>query len=190
MKKKVVFKHYDQNQLMLLPPSYDQLIPEKHPVRVVNEILDRIDLTALEKRYKGGGTSSYHPRMLLKVLIYAYVRNIYSSRKIEQALQENVHFMWLSGGAKPDHNTIADFRTKRLRNSFKTIFYEVVELLVKEGYVPLRDATVDGTKIEANANRYTFVWGKSVKKMAPRSITLPPAGLVLMIGTAKRTLSV
>ena len=163
MSRKVVYKSYDQDQLSLLPPSYDDLVPSNHPVRIVNTILDQIDITALEKTYKGGGTSSYHPRMLLKVLIYGYLRNVYSSRKIEQALQENVHFMWLSGQSRPDHNTINDFRGKRLKGHLKKIFNQVVLLLAKEGYLSLKDLYVDGTKLEANANRYTFVWGKSIK---------------------------
>jgi transposase len=111
MKKKAkpVFKRYVQNQPMLIPPSYDDLVPANHPVRVVNEVIERIDISSLESSYKGGGTSSYHPRMLLKVVVYGYLRNIYSSRKLEQAVNENVHFMWLAAGARPDHNTIADF---------------------------------------------------------------------------------
>lgn len=163
MKRKVVFKRYDQRQASLLPPSYEELVPERHPVRVVDEIIERIDIKALESGYKGGGTSSYHPRMLLKVIVYAYLRNIYSSRKIEQALTENVHFMWLSGAVKPDHNTINDFRSKRLKGHLKKIFIQVVVLLAEEGVLSLKELTIDGTKIEANANRYTFVWGKSIK---------------------------
>ena len=161
--KKVVFKRYVQNQPMLIPPSYEDLVAENHPVRVVNEVIERIDIGALERSYKGGGTSSYHPRMLLKVLVYAYLRNIYSSRKIEQACGENVHFMWLAGGAKPDHNTINDFRGKRLKEHLKKIFNQVVVLLAEQGVLNLRELTLDGTKIEANANRYTFVWGKAIK---------------------------
>lgn len=163
MSKKVVFKTYNQEQLNLLPPSYDDLVPANHPVRTVNTIIDHLDITALEKSYKGGGTSSYHPRMLLKVIIYGYLRNLYSSRKIEQALYENIHFMWLSGQNKPDHNTINDFRGKRLQKHLKKIFHRVVTLLSEEGVLSLKDIYVDGTKIEANANRYTFVWGKSIK---------------------------
>ncbi len=106
MIKKVTFKTYSQNQLSLLPSSYDDLVSANHPIRVVNYIIDQLDISALEKEYKGGGSSSYHPRMLLKVLVYACLRNVYSSRKIEQALQENIHFMWLSGQSKPDHCTI------------------------------------------------------------------------------------
>jgi len=168
MSRKVVFKTYHQNQLSLIPPSYDDLVPKNHPVRIVNTIVDHLDISALEKSYKGGGTSSYHPRMLLKVVIYSYLRNIYSSRKIEQALQENVHFMWLSGQSKPDHNTINDFRGKRLKGKFKNIFNQVVQLLAEQGVLSLKELYVDGTKIEANANRYTFVWGKSIKTSKER----------------------
>jgi transposase len=162
-KGKPVFKRYDQNQPMLIPPSYEDLVPRNHPVRVVNEVIERIDIGALEASYKGGGTSSYHPRMLLKVVVYGYLRNIYSSRKLEQAVNENVHFMWLAAGAKPDHNTIADFRSKRLKDHLKKIFNQVVVLLAEEGAVSLKEVVLDGTKIEANANRYTFVWGKAIK---------------------------
>src|SRR5690606_5071436 len=168
MSRKVVFKTYDQDQLSLLPPSYDDLVPVNHPVRIVNMIIDNVDISTLEKSYKGGGTSSYHPRMLLKVIIYAYLRNMYSSRKIEQALQENVHFMWLSGQSKPDHGTINDFRGKRLKGKFKGIFNQVVVLLAEQGILSLKELYVDGTKIEANANRYTFVWGKSIKNSKER----------------------
>lgn len=168
MSRKVVFKTYHQNQLSLIPPSYDDLVPKNHPVRIVNTIVDHLDISSLEKSYKGGGTSSYHPRILLKVVIYSYLRNIYSSRKIEQALQENVHFMWLSGQSKPDHNTINDFRGKRLKGKFKNIFNQVVELLAEQGVLSLKELYVDGTKIEANANRYTFVWGKSIRTSKER----------------------
>lgn len=162
-KRKVVFKRYVQEQLMLLPPSYEDLVPENDPVRVVNEVIERIDISGLEGSYKGGGTSSYHPRMLLKVIVYAYLRNMYSSRKIEQALSENVYFMWLAGGARPDHNTINDFRGKRLKEHLKKIFNQVVVLMAEQGVLSLKELTLDGTKLEANANRYTFVWGKAIR---------------------------
>jgi transposase len=170
MKKKAkpVFKRYVQNQPMLIPPSYDDLVPANHPVRVVNEVIERIDISGLESSYKGGGTSSYHPRMLLKIVVYAYLRNIYSTRKMEQAVNENVHFMWLAAGAKPDHNTISDFRSRRLKDHLKKIFNQVVMLLAEEGAISLKEVVLDGTKIEANANRYTFVWGKAIKKSRER----------------------
>lgn len=163
MKSPVHFKAYNQHQITLFPASYDDYVAKNHPVRIVNQILDGIDISSIEATYKGGGTSSYHPRMLLKVIIYAYLRNIYSSRKIEQALQENVHFMWLSAGNKPDHNTINDFRGKRLKNELQSIFSQVVLFLNAEGVLSLKDLYVDGTKLEANANKYTFVWAKSIQ---------------------------
>lgn len=84
MSLKVVRKTNHEDQLSLLLPSYDDLVPKNHPVRIVYSILDQVDLSVLEKTYKGGGASSYHPKLLLKILIYAYLRNLYSSRKIEQ----------------------------------------------------------------------------------------------------------
>lgn len=160
---KVVFKDYSPNQMMLFPPSLEEMIEEKHPVRVVNEVIDQINIQPVLSKYKGGGTSSYHPRMLLKVLVYSYLRNIYSSRNIESALKENVHFMWLSGMNKPDHNTINRFRGERLKDGLKSIFTQIVVLLSDSGLLSLEELYLDGTKIEANANRYSFVWGKSVK---------------------------
>lgn len=168
MKRKVTWKTNSQNQLSLLPPSYDDLVPTNHPVRIVNSILDQIDLSTLEQTYKAGGTSSYHPKDLLKILIYAYLRNLYSLRKIEQALSENIHFIWLSGCIRPDHNTISNFRSGRLKGKFKKIFNQVVILLSEQGYLSLKEIYVDGTKIEANANRYTFVWAKSIKTSRAR----------------------
>ena len=159
----VVFKQYSQHQAMLLPPSLDELVRADNPVRVVNAVLDRVDLDPLLKKFKGGGTSSYHPKMLLKVLVYAYINNIFSSRKIEEALQSNINFMWLSGMSQPDHNTINRFRSDRLKDSLRYIFTQVVVLLAEQGVLSLKEAYVDGTKIEANANRYTFVWGNAIK---------------------------
>jgi len=98
------------------------LIDGNHPVRIVNDVVDKIDLKPLINEYKGGGTSSYHPKMLLKVMVYSYLTNIYSSRKMETALKENIHFMWLSGMSKPDHNTLNRFRGYRLKETLKKIF--------------------------------------------------------------------
>lgn len=165
---KVVFKNYTPNQGQLLPPSLDELIINNHPVRVVNTVIDGLNLDGLIKSYKGGGTSSHHPRMLLKILVYGYLCNIYSSRKLEEATSQNIHFMWLSGMTKPDHNTINRFRSERLKDELKAIFTQVVILLEEEGLVSLQTTFVDGTKIEANANRYTFVWGKAIKKSRER----------------------
>lgn len=91
------------------------------------------------------------------------MNNIYSSRKIEEALKQNINFMWLCGMSKPDHNTINRFRGKRLQKTLEPIFAQIVLLLFDEGLLNIKDVYTDGTKIEANANRYTFVWGESIK---------------------------
>jgi transposase len=162
--KKVTFKEYSVGQMSLLPQSLEELIPEEHLVRVVNELLDRIDLRPLLAYYKGGGASNYHPRMMLKVLVYAYSEKIYSSRRIAKALRENVNFMWISGGNQPDHRTINGFRSGALREVVREVFASVVELLAEEGYVKLENYFVDGTKIEANANAHKVVWAKRTEK--------------------------
>ncbi|MCK5674592.1 MAG: IS1182 family transposase [Spirochaetales bacterium] len=165
---KVVFKNYNFNQNLLLPPSLEEMIPPNHPVRVVNQVVDNLNLDSILKKYEGGGCPAYHPRLMLKVLIYGYLTNQYSSRKIEQALQQNIHFMWLSGMSYPDHNTINRFRSDRLKGVLKEVFSQVILLLVDQGHITLKEAYLDGTKIEANANRYTFVWGKTIKRSRER----------------------
>lgn len=165
---KVVFKDYSPNQFLLLPPSLEEMIDPNHPVRVVNQVIDSLDIESLINKYKGGGCSSYHPRLLLKVLVYGYLTNQYSSRKIEQALSQNIHFMWLSGMSYPDHNTINRFRNDKLKGVLREVFSQVVLLLVEKGVITLKEAYLDGTKIEANANRYTFVWGRSIIKSKER----------------------
>lgn len=161
--KTVIFKPYTPNQLHLLPPSWDEKIVSNHPVRIVDQVIDHLDLTKLYNSYEGGGASSYHPKMLLKATIFAYINNIYSSRKIEEAIKSNIHFIWLCGNSEPDHNTINRFRGERVAPVLKDIFKQIVLLLAEEGLVSLQEIYVDGTKMEANANRYTFVWGKAIK---------------------------
>ena len=148
------------DQVYLLPPSYDEKIEAEHLVRVVSRTIDQLDLSALLARYKGGGTSSYHPQMLLKVLVYAYSQKIYSSRKIAKALRENIHFMWLSGESQPDFRTINAFRGSRMKGVIDEVFGEVLEYLVETGKVKLENYFADGTKIEADANKHKVVWAK------------------------------
>jgi transposase len=155
-----VFKPYVMNQPHLLPPSYDELIEAEHLVRVVNQVIEKLDLSVVIAKYKGGGTSSYHPQMLLKVLVYAYCKKIYSSRKIAAALRENIHFMWLSGESQPDFRTINDFRGSRMKGIIDEVFAEVLEYLIEAGYIKLEQYFADGTKIEADANKHKVVWAK------------------------------
>jgi len=164
-----VFKPYDSDQLQLLPPSLEELISVNHPARIVKKVIDEIDIRPINRKYKGGGASSYHPRMLLKVLVYGYLTNTYSSRKLEEQVRQNIHFMWLCGMKTPDHNTINRFRSEKLSGILKQIFSQIVLLLAEEGIVSLKEAVfTDGTKIESVANRYTFVWGKSIKTSKER----------------------
>lgn len=156
------FKPYDQHQILMLPPSLDELIPIKHPVRIVNDVIDKVNIAPLIAAYESTGCSSYHPQMLLKVIVYGYVSNVYSSRKLETSCRENINFMWLSAMNYPDHNTINRFRGVRLKDTLRTIFEQVVFLLAEEGLLSINDIYTDGTKIEANANKYTFVWKKSI----------------------------
>jgi transposase len=159
-----VFKPYVMNQMSLLPPSYEEKIPAGHLVRVVNEAIEAVDLEILLAQYEGGGTSSYHPKMLLKVLVYAYCKKIYTSRKIAEALEENIHFMWLSGEQRPDFRTLNDFRGRRMKAVIDAVFSVVVEQLVAKGYVKLENYFVDGSKIEADANKHKVVWEKKRKR--------------------------
>lgn len=165
---RVTFKPYELEQVSLLPPSLEELIPEDHLVRVVNRIIERLDLAPLLAQYKGGGTSSFHPKMMLKVLVYAYTQRLYSSRQIAKALRENVHFMWLSGRSQPDFRTLNDFRSKIMKPVIEQVFAAVLQYLVEEGYVRLEHYFVDGTKIEANANQHKVVWAKRNRKQQER----------------------
>jgi transposase len=161
---RAVFKSNEQGQVVLFPAGLDEKVPQDSPARLVNQIVDNLDIAEIIDTYKGGGTSAYHPRMMLKVVLYSYLNNIYSSRKIEQALADKISFMWLSGGQQPDHNTVNRFRSSHLKEDIHRIFTQVVLMLVDMGYLTLDVIYVDGTKIESRANRYTFVWKKTVEK--------------------------
>jgi transposase len=161
---KVIFKSQSINTPELFPINIFDKISENHPVRLVDKVVNSLDISYILKKYKGGGTSAYHPRMMLKVLFYSYLSNTYSCRKIAKALTENIHFMFISGNSTPDFRTINDFRGKILKENIKDLFGEVVKMLVEMGYVSLDIQYIDGTKIEAKSNKYTFVWRGSVEK--------------------------
>ena len=135
------------------------------PVRLVSAVVERMDIRKIERSYSHDGRNEYPPRILLKIMIYAYMRLIYSSREIERACRENICFMYLLGDCPaPDHNTIARFRAERLAGCEKELLEQFVAMLAEWGFVSLATVFIDGTKIEANANRYSFVWKKSVEK--------------------------
>src|SRR5882672_7480935 len=115
IKTSVLFKSYNQQQSFLLPPSLDELIDGTHLVRVVNEVVESMDIGMLINQYAGGGTTAYHPRMLLKVLLYAYSMKIYTGRRIARALKQDIHFMWLAAMNQPDFRTINCFRSGKAK---------------------------------------------------------------------------
>ncbi|QWU16937.1 Transposase [Paenibacillus sophorae] len=158
-----MYIQYTMDQLCL-PMDLEEDIPEHHLVRVVNAAVNRLDDAIFDAAYPGGGRDSYHPKMLTKVIIYAYAQRIYSSRQIAKAVRENIPFMWLAGRQRPDFRTLNRFRSQRIKNVLEKVFAAVLQFLADEKYVSLEHYFVDGTKIEANANRYTFVWGKAVSK--------------------------
>lgn len=161
---KLAIKSDNRKQNLLLPPSLEELVPENHMVRVVDAIIDRLDISDILSTYRGGGNSAFNPKMMLKVLVFAYLSNVYSSRRIEELLKRDIYFMWLSGMKRPDFRTINYYRGKRLKDGFDAVFTQVVQLLHDEGFVSLKVQYIDGTKIESVANKYTFVWRGSVEK--------------------------
>ena len=161
---KIRFKSIESNQTVLFPVNLLERIPSNHPVLIVNQLVDQLNLDKLLSTYSKRGASSYHPRMLIKVLFYAYLNNIYSCRKIAKALEENIYFMWLSGDSRPDFRTINRFRGEGLKEDIKDLFTQIVLMLQEAGYVSLDVQYIDGTKLESASNRYTFVWRGSVEK--------------------------
>lgn len=165
-----IFKQYSQQQNLLLPPSLEELIPEKHLVRVVNEVVESMDISDLINMYQGGGTSSYHPRMLLKVLLYAYSVKIYTGRKIAKALTQDIHFMWLSAMSRPDFRTINNFRSSKAKNVIEVLFKEMLEFLVAHSYIKLENYFCDGTTLRADANQHKMVWKKNAERYGAKSV--------------------
>ena len=163
-KSKVRFKALTSQQTLLFPSNLGDKIAANHPVRIVDQVVDSLNIEDITSTYKGGGTSSYHPRMMIKVLFYSYFCNIYSCRQIEKVLQENIHFMWISGNSTPNFRTINDFRGKKLKGKIDFLFSEIIKLMSDLGFVSLEVQYIDGTKIEAASNRYTFLWKGSVEK--------------------------
>ena len=149
---------------MLIPLNLEEMVAADHLVRQVDEITNRIDTSILHDQYKGGGTSAYHPEMMVKVILYAYSQQIYSSRRIAKALREDINFLWLSRMNQPDFRTINRFRGEILRETIEVLFTELAEELLDMGLVDFEQLFVDGTKVEANANKYSFVWKKSTEK--------------------------
>ena len=162
MSTKLHFRPYNPKQNLLFPQRLDEDIAENDPVRVVDAVIDGLRLDNFKKLYKEQGRCPYHPKMMLKVIIYGYMNNLYSSRKIEATLKRDIHFIWLAGYEKPDHNTINRFRN-RVKDEINAVFTQLVLVLLEKGFIRLDVEYIDGTKIESKANKYTFVWRKSTE---------------------------
>ena len=163
MSTKLDTKSYNNNDSLffLLNPNED--ISENDPVRFVDAVVESLDLSEFKKLYREKGRCAYHPKLMLKIILYAYMNNIYSCRKIEKAVQRDIHYIWLAAQERPDFVTINRFRN-RVKSEINNIFTQTVLVLAERGFITLDVEYIDGTKIESKANKYTFVWRKTDEK--------------------------
>jgi transposase len=148
------FRAIDRDTGFLLPPSIDEWLPEKHLARFVVEVIDGLDLSGMTRSYRGSGSASYHPALLLGLLVYGYATGVFSSRKLERATYDSVAFRFITANGHPDHDTIATFRRRFLRE-IEGLFVRVLELARAMGLLKLGTVALDGTKIHANASRHS-----------------------------------
>jgi len=148
------FWQVDRETGYLLPPSIDEWLPERHLARFVVEVIDGLDLSALSKSYRGSGSASYHPSMLLGLLVYGYATGVFTSRKLERATYDSVAFRFIAANDHPDHDTIAAFR-RRFLKEIEALFVAVLMLAREMGVLKLGTVGLDGTKIHANASRHS-----------------------------------
>ena len=150
------FRADDLNQLLLLPPSLHDWLPEKHLARFVADVVETLDLSAFYRSYEekdGRGQAAYHPVVMLRLLLYGYCVGVFSSRGIERKTYEDVAFRYLSADEHPDHSTISEFRQRHL-SALAQLFHQALRLCQKAGLVKLGHVAVDGTKIQANASKH------------------------------------
>jgi transposase len=148
------FRPIDRQTGFLLPPSVDDWLPEKHLARFVVEVIDGLDLRAMSGSYRGSGSASYHPSMLLGILVYGYATGVFSSRKLERATYDSVAFRFIAANDHPDHDTIAAFR-RRFLKEIEALFVEVLQVAREMGVLKMGTIGLDGTKIHANASRHS-----------------------------------
>src|SRR6185437_5603760 len=138
----------------LMPPSVDEWLPEKHLARFVVEVIASLDLRAMLGSYRGSGEASYHPTVLLGILVYGYATGVFSSRKLERASYDSVAFRFVAANEHPDHDTIATFR-RRFLGEIEGLFVQVLLLAREMGMLKLGTVGLDGTKVHANASRHS-----------------------------------
>ena len=166
-KSKVAFKQYSQDQQFLLPKNINDFVGPGHIARLVSEIVDSMDIDFILETYKGGGTSSYNPRMMLKSWLLGFINRVYSCRLIAKNLRENLAFIWISGNQTPDFHTLNNFRL-RLKDDIKKIFKQIILYGIEAGIIEGKDVFIDHTKTEANANKHKVVWRKQVEKQSAK----------------------
>src|SRR4028119_696997 len=148
------FRPIDRDTAFLLPPSVDEWLPERHLARFVVEVIEGLDLSAMRKSYRGTGSASYHPKLLLGILVYGYATGVFSSRKLERATYDSVAFRFIAANQHPDHDSIAAFR-RRLVPQIEALFVQVLLLAREMGVLQMGTVALDGTKIHANASRHS-----------------------------------
>jgi transposase len=158
------FRPINRSTDYLLPPSVDEWLPEQHLARFVVEVVDQMDLSALVKDYRGSGSASYHPAMLLALLVYGYATKVFSSRALERATYDSVAFRFIAGNEHPDHDTIANFR-KRFIEKIEPLFLEVLKMARAMGMLKLGTVALDGTKVHANASRHSALSYEHAQKI-------------------------
>jgi len=158
-----MFKNYQQNQGQLLPQSLNDSISADHTARLINQVIDEMDLSFIESKYSALGQKAYNPKMLFKVLVYGYTIGVRSSRKIADRLNEDIVFMWLAGRSTPDFRTIADFRKDKLVD-VKQTFVEVLGLCRLLGMIRIGKVTIDGTKFRSDSNGNKMQYRKTLNK--------------------------
>lgn len=148
------FRQVDRETGFLLPPSVDEWLPERHLARFVVEVIEQLDLSAMVRAYRGSGSASYHPSMLLGLLVYGCATGVFSSRKLERATYDSVAFRFIAANDHPDHDTIASFR-RRFLEDIEGLFVQVLLLAREAGLLKLGTVALDGTKVHANASRHS-----------------------------------
>jgi len=148
------FRLIDRDTSFLMPPSVDEWLPQRHLARFVVEVVEGLDLRAMTGSYRGSGEASYHPQLLLGLIIYGYATGVFSSRKLERATYDSVAFRFIAANEHPDHDTIAAFR-RRFLKQIETLFVQVLTVAREMGVMKLGTVALDGTKIHANASRHS-----------------------------------
>ena len=157
-------------QLLIDESFAEKVIPADDSVRLLDKIVEEMDLRALMRAYNSHGRPpATPPRTMLKIVLYGYMEHNLSSRKIKSSCERDINYIWLlNGEPTPSHFEIARFRSQRLAVCAKEIFHQIVTMLHEMGEIKYEHLFVDGTKIEANANKYSFVWKKSTNKYEAR----------------------